>query len=171
MIFAVIFAGILLLLAVFSMRRQWHTLRRLRSDPHVPSDDHSYLRNQAYRRLGIGVLLIGLAGMLCGTYFSGMERRADELGAKKVADDDGEKAPIAQEDKDFLKFYTKYWVSILILLFLIVSLAVVDLWATRRYAWQQLRRIQSEHRAILERDLAMYRQQKMNERMRGTQAE
>ena len=37
---------------------------------------------------------------------------------------------------------------------------------SRRYGWQQYRRIQAENRAILERDLAMHRQQKLNDRMR-----
>jgi hypothetical protein len=168
MVFALIFAAVLLLLAIFSMRRQIFTLKRLRADPHIPSDDRSYLRNQAYRRLVVGVFLIGLAGMLAGAFFSGIERRADEIGKKREVNEEGQKPPVPQEDKDFLRFYSFYWIGVLILLFLIVSLAIVDIWSTRRYAWQQLRRIQSEHRAILERDLAMYRQQRANERMKNT---
>jgi hypothetical protein len=168
MVFALIFAAVLLLLAIFSMRRQILSLKRLRADPHIPSDDRSYLRNQAYRRLVVGVMLVGLAGMLAGAFLSGLERRAEELGQKREAKE-GEKPPMTPEEKDFLRLYSIYWISVLVLLFLIISLAIVDLWATRRYAWQQLRRIQSEHRAILERDLAMYRQQKANERMRNAQ--
>jgi hypothetical protein len=166
MILALFFSTLLLLLAGFSMRRQLAVLRRLRQETLVPSDDRSYLRNQAYRRLVIGVFLLGLAGMLAGSYLSGMERHADEIGQKKEAREDGEKPPA---DKDFIRLYSLYWIGILVLLFLIISLAIVDLWATRRYAWQQLRRIQAEHRAVLERDLALYRQQKANDRMRGSQ--
>lgn len=167
MIFALFFAGILLLLAVYSIRRQFLTLKKLRTDSHIPSDDRSYLRNQAYRRLFTGALLLSLSGMLSGAYLSGMEQRAEDIGQKKPAAGDEEKPPVPEETKDFLRLYSYYWIGTLILLFLIVSLAIVDLWSTRRYAWQQLRRIQSEHRAMLERDLAMYRQQKINERMRG----
>jgi hypothetical protein len=167
MIFALILAGLLLLVAIWSIRRQFTTLKRLRTENNIPSDDRSYLRNQAYRRLINGALLLGLAGMLSGAYLSGMEKQAEEIGKKKEANADGEKPPVAEETKDFLRLYSYYWIGTLILLFLVVSLAIVDLWATRRYAWQQLRRIQAEHRVVLERDLAMYRQQKANERMRG----
>ena len=167
MFFALVFAGILLLLAVFSIRRQVSSLQRLKREIHLPSDDRSYLRNQAYRRLLTGVLLLGLAGLLAGAYLSGMERRADEIGEKRVAaNEEGEKPPVAEEVKDFLRVYSYYWIGILILLFVVISLAIVDLWATRRYAWTQLRRIRTENRTLLERDLALYRQQKINDRMR-----
>jgi len=168
MIVAMIFAGFLLLLALFSIRWQILTLKRLRSEPHMPSDERSYLRNQAYRRLLTSLLIMGLAGMLSGAYLSGLEQRADEIGQKKPANDEGEKPPVRQEDKDFLPVYLIYWGTTLFLIFLVVSLAIVDILATRRYAWAQLRRIQSENRSILERDLALYRQQKANDRMRGT---
>ena len=96
-----------------------------------------------------------------------MERRAEKLGdANRPLDEEGKKQQMAEEDKDFVRFYAIWWIGILILLFLVVSLAIVDIWATRRYAWAQLRRISSEHREVLERDLAMHRQQKLNSRMR-----
>ena len=167
MIFAFFFAIILMLLAVFSIRRQLGNLRRMRSELRLPSDDRYYLRQQAYRRLMTGFLLIGLAGLLAGAYLSGMEQRAAVLGQNRAADENGQKPPAGQEEKDFFRFYSIYWIGVLVLLFLVVSLAVVDLVATRGYAWQQLRRIQSENRAMLERDLAMYRQQQLNQRMRG----
>lgn len=168
MILALFFAAVVLLIAVLSIRKQLDNLKRLKRDTHVPSDDRRYLTNQAYRRIVTGVLLLGLAGMLSGAYFSGMERRAEKLGdEKRGVDEEGHKPRMAQEDKDFVRFYAIWWIGILILIFFVVSLAIVDIWATRRYAWAQLKRISSEHQAVLERDLAMYRQQKMNERMRG----
>ena len=168
MIVALFFAAAVLLIAVLSIRKQLGNLKRLKNDAHVPSDDRKYLTNQAYRRIITGVLLVGLAGMLSGAYFSGMERRAEKLGdEKRPLDEEGKKQQMAEEDKDFVRFYAIWWIGILILIFFVVSLAIVDIWATRRYAWAQLKRISSEHQAVLERDLALYRQQKMNERMRG----
>jgi hypothetical protein len=168
MIFALIFAAVLLLIAVLSIRRQLGNLKRLKRDTHVPSDDRRYLTNQAYRRIVTGCLLLGLAGMLSGAYFSGMERRAEKLGdANRPVDEEGRKPQVPEEDKDFFRFYLVYWIGILVLIFIVVSFAIVDIWATRRYAWAQLKRISSEHREVLERDLAMYRQQKLNDRMRG----
>jgi len=43
-------------------------------------------------------------------------------------------------------------------------IAVADYTATSLYARQQLRRIRNEQRTLLERDLAVYRQQKLNDR-------
>jgi hypothetical protein len=125
-----------------------------------------YIRNQAYRRLLTGVLLLVLAGLLMASSLSGMHRRADELGHNRVAAANGERPPPTQEEKDFLRFYTYYVIVLLLMVFLVISMAIVDIWSTRRYAWQQLRRIQTENRAMLERDLAMHRQQKLNDRMR-----
>ena len=165
-----IFAGILLLLGVFSIRRHVSNLKRLGADVVLPSDERSYQRKQAYRRLVTSVLIIGLGGLLAGAYFSGLEQRAEELVKNRQGNGDGPKPPIPQEDQDFLRIYSIYWISVLFLLFLVLSLAIVDIIATRRYAWQQMRRIQSENRTVLERDLAMYRQQKLNDRMkRGSQ--
>lgn len=168
MFLALVFAIILLLLGVFSIRRQIANLRRLKLNTHIASEDARYLRRQAFRRIVIGGLSLALAGMLAGVYFSGMEDRADRLGQPVVADPDGNKAEPQPADREFVRFYVTYWITILVLIFLLVSLAIVDLWATRRYAWNELRRIQSEHRTVLERDLAMYRQQKLNDRMRRT---
>ena len=166
MVMALIFAGVLLLVAVFSIYWQlqnWQGLRR----PNIPSDERRYRRNQVIMRITNGVLLLGLAGMIAGAFFSGMEQRADELGNKIRDRKEGEeRPPIAPEDKEFLQDYWVYWASVLGLLFVVVTLAIIDLWATRRYAWAQMRRMQGEHRAILERDLAVYRQQKANSRMK-----
>jgi hypothetical protein len=159
-------AAVPLALGIYSIRQQLGNLKRLRSGPLLPSDDRSYLRNQAYRRLFTGALLLGLAALLIGSSVSGMQRRADELGHNRAVAEIGEKPPLTQEDKDFFRFYTLYWISVLLLVFLVISMAIVDIWSTRRYAWQQLRRIQTENRAMLERDLAMHRQQKLNDRMR-----
>jgi hypothetical protein len=169
MILLLFFAGVLLLIAAVSIRWQVRTLRRVRSQPHIPSDDRAYLRKQAYRRIFTGAMLVCLAGLLAGAYLSGMEVQADQHGQNRIDGGNADKQAAAADAKQFLRVYAIYWISILLLLFLVVSLAIVDLWATRRYAWEQLRRIQSENRAMLERDLAMYRQQKINGRMRNVE--
>ncbi len=171
MFFAFFISVILVVLAVFSIRRQYARLIKMSKEPHIPSDDRRYLTRQAYRRIIVGILLVGLAGMLAGTYFFDQEKRAEQLGDhKRELDENGNKLPLPKDDRDFLRFYSFYWMTVLILLFVIISLAMLDIWATRRYAWQQFRRIQAEHRTVLERDLALYRQQKINNRMRGAQS-
>ena len=54
------------------------------------------------------------------------------------------------------------WWTLLVFL----ALAVADYVAVGLYGRQQLRRIQHEQRDLLERDLAVYRQQKLNDRMK-----
>ena len=168
MIFALIVAGILLLIAVYSIRRQLDNLKRLKRDTHVPSDDRRYQTNQARRRIATGCLMIVLAGMLSSVYLTGMDERAIRLGDEnRPVDENGKKQEMSEDDKNFIRFYIGWWIAILLLIFLVLSFAIVDIWSTRRYAWSQIKRISSEHREVLERDLAMYRQQKLNDRMRG----
>jgi len=47
-----------------------------------------------------------------------------------------------------------------------MTVAVVDFWSTYRYARAQLKRIREDQQAMLRRDLEMYKQQKINDRMR-----
>lgn len=170
MVFALIVAGVLLLIAAFSIRRQLDNLKRLKRDAHVASDDRRYQTNQARRRIATGCLMIVLAGMLSSAYLTGMDRRAVQLGNdQRPADEKGNKQEMTPEEKAFVRFYAGWWITILVLIFLVVSLSIVDIWSTRRYAWSQIKRISLEHREVLERDLAMYRQQKLNDRMRGAQ--
>jgi ABC-type Fe3+ transport system permease subunit len=170
MVMALILAAILFLIAVFSLYWQIENLRGLRK-PNIPSNDRRYRRNQAVLRLINGSLLLILAAMISGTFLSGIEQRAAALGSRhdEKPREGEEPAPITEEDKAFLNMYSIYWASVMGLLFIVVSVAIVDLWSTRRYAWAQLRRMRDEHRALLERDLAVYRQQKLNNRIRNAE--
>jgi UDP-N-acetylmuramyl pentapeptide phosphotransferase/UDP-N-acetylglucosamine-1-phosphate transferase len=167
MVFACFIAFILLAMGLYTIRKQLRALARLRSTAHMPSDERAYSRNQAFRRVATSVFLIILAGMLAGAYLAGIEEQAEELGRARVVPDDGPRPPMNDEQKQFARFYGAYWITVLALIFLVITLAMVDIWSTRRYAWRELRRIQAENREMLERDLAMYRQQKINSRMRS----
>ncbi len=164
---AFIISGLLLIFGVFSIYWQIKNLRTLRKK-NIPSDDRRYRRKQAIFRLVNGFLLIVLASMIAGAFLSGMEQRATELGNRHDHRQEGEpRQPPSEEDRQLLRLYYWYWMSLLICLFLVLSIAIVDLCSTRLYGWAQLRRMQGEHRAILERDLAVYRQQKLNDRMKS----
>src|SRR5215213_1347754 len=56
--------------AVVSLRYQYRTWRRLRTGS-LASDDRRYLRGVCQRRSLNAVLLLVLAGMLAGSYFTG----------------------------------------------------------------------------------------------------
>lgn len=169
---ALVLAGLIALFAVLTVRRQFQNLGRLKRESHIPSDEHHFIRKQAWRRILNGGFLLVLAGLLAGTYLSGTERQATELAAKRAkekeqAEATGQRQPdMTEDEKRFVRFWGGLWITILIFVFLTFSVAIVDIWATRRYAWQQLQRMRDDHRTLLERDLAVLRQQKANDRMR-----
>jgi uncharacterized membrane protein YgcG len=165
----------LVVFGVGTAARQRRTIERLREEKYLPSDDRAYLRGQVRRRLATSVLLVILGGMIGGAFLSGMEDRATEIGEQRQkganpADDPGRPADPRQpteEERQFVRFWGGYWIAISILVFVVVCLAIVDFWATRRYWMAQYRLMKEDHQAKLQRDLAVYRQAKDNERLGG----
>jgi len=149
-------------IAVVSLRYQVRNWRRLRSES-LASDDRRYVRGLAQRRTVNAVLLLGLAGMLAGAYLSGGQQELNRIAGLPAQDPPGEQTP---EDREFVKSWAIYWIVFLVLLFFVIVIAAADYTATSLYARQQLRRIRDEQRTLLERDLAVYRQQKLNNRAR-----
>jgi hypothetical protein len=159
---ALFLSALLAGIAVVSLRHQVRTWRRLRTDT-LASDDRRYLRGVAQRRSLNAVLMLALAGMLAGAYLSGGQQEFNRIAGLKDADPPGK--PTA-EDTEFVKSWAIYWIVVLGLLFFVLVLAVADYVAVGLYGRQQYRRIRNEQRDLLERDLAVYRQQKLNDRMR-----
>ena len=175
MVVGLLLAVCLVVFGVGTAARQRRTIKRLREEKYLPSDDRAYLRGQVRRRLTTSVLLVVLGGMIGGAFLSGMEDRATEIGERRQkatnpADDPGRPADPRQpteEERQFVRFWGGYWIAISILVFVVVCLAIVDFWATRRYWMAQYRLMKEDHQAKLQRDLAVYRQAKDNERMGG----
>jgi hypothetical protein len=144
--------------------RQRRTLARLRAERYLPSDDRAYLRGQVRRRVATGAVLVMIGGLIAGYYLSGMDARVDEIAAKER-----KAMPVPEDedraDKDFTRMVAGYWVGILALVFAAGCLAVFDFWATRRYWMAQYRLLKADHEAKLQRDLAVHRQAKENDRM------
>jgi hypothetical protein len=148
--------------ALVSLRYQYRTWRRLRTES-LASDDRRYLRGVCQRRTLNAVLLLALAGMLAGSYFTGGLDELRRIGHLNQQDPPAEPTP---EDKEMVRSQAIYWIVVLVLLFVVIMVAIADYTATSLYGRQQLRRIQHEQRDLLERDLAVYRQQKLNDRIR-----
>ena len=159
---ALFLSGLLAAIAVVSLRYQWRNWQRLRTES-LASDDRRYLRGLFRRRTVNAVLLLALTGMLVGAYASGGMQELVRIGGLKDQDPPGQRTP---EDDEFVKSSIIYLIVGLALLFVIIVVALADYAATSLYGRQQLRRIQHEHRALLERDLAVIRQQKLTERNR-----
>ncbi len=144
--------------------RQRRTVARLRAERYLPSDDRAYLRGQVRRRVATGAVLVMIGALIAGYYLSGMDGQVDEIAAKErkgaAIPEDEDRA-----DKDFTRLVAAYWVGILGLVFVAGCLAVFDFWATRRYWMAQYRLLKADHEAKLQRDLAVHRQAKENDRM------
>lgn len=161
MVAAIFLSLVLAGIAVVSLRYQVRNWRRLRTEA-MASDDRRYLRGLCQRRTVNAILLLTLAGMLSGAYFGGQDE-VNRILQLRHQEPPGEPTP---EDREFIKWWAIYWMAVLALLFVVIAIAIADYAATSLYGRQQLRRIQNEQRTLLERDLAVYRQQKLNERAR-----
>jgi hypothetical protein len=112
--------------------------------------------------------------MIAGYYLSGMDAEMDRIGekTKRVAGGEGPPAADAKpeptpEERQFARRVGWYWIGVLGLVFVVGCLAILDFWATRIYWMARYREMKADHEAKLQRDLAVYRQQKLNDRMKG----
>jgi hypothetical protein len=172
-----LFAGFLIVLGLGTAIRQWRTVSRFYEERFLPEGDRVYLRGQVRRRLILGVVLVAVGGMIAGYYLSGMDAEMDRIGEKKKAEraaqaegqppaEDAKPEP-TPEERQFAKMVGWYWIGVLLLVGVVGCLAVLDFWATRVYWMARYREMKAEHEAKLQRDLAVYRQQRLNDRMKG----
>jgi hypothetical protein len=163
-VIALLLAVPLLVLGTLSAMWQLRGLRSLKSRSHVPKDEFDYLRRRHRRRFVNGVIIAIIGAMIAGAYLSGMEARADrgraafEQAEGEAAE--GDKPPPTPEEKRFFRFWSTYWIVVLVLAFALIMSASTDAWATRRYGMKIYREMRDEHRARLARDLAVFKQQK-----------
>jgi len=154
-------------LILFGSITGWFQIRArqiLAARTHVPSDELQYLGKRYRRRLITGALLVFIGVLIGAAFLSGMERRADNLGGVKREPAADGKPIIPEEDKQFVRFWGGYWIVVLILVFVVLGMASADAWATRRYWLLQYQQIREDHQTKLRRDLAVFRQQKEQNR-------
>jgi len=154
--------AVLLLVAGYYTRIQIRTLRRTTPEFEMLPDERRFLRSQAWRRLINSGLMIVLAGLLVTSYALRLQERADELGERraKIRQAQGAAGQMNPQDKLFTRIYGAFWITCLLILGAILALAALDLLATRRYALRALRQIQTDRRAMLQRQLERYRQER-----------
>ena len=158
-----------ILVGVLAALRQKRALSAIADEQFLADEDRRYRRGQARRRLATSGLLVVIGGMIGGYYLSGMDARMDAIAAgnKIAAPQEGEPDPQAEADKRFTKLVGFYWIGVMGLVFVAVCLAVFDFWATRKYWMARYKELKADHDTKLQRDLAVYRQQKLNERVPG----
>lgn len=162
MALGLIIAGLLVVLGTGAGSRQLRTMRRVQAEPFMPDVDRRYFRGQGRRRLVASGLLVTIGVLIAFYYLSGMDARMDELGQKR---DEGR--PLSDTDREFMRLVLVYWIGVILLLGAVLSVAVFDVWATRVYWLARYREIKADHNTKLQRDLAVYRQQKLNDRVKG----
>jgi len=164
-----ILAASLVLVGALTAQRQRRALRAMAEEQFLADEDRRYRRGQALRRMATSALLVVVGGMIGGYYLSGMDARMDAIPKpnKNGAPPEGEPNPQAEADKQFAKLVGFYWIGIMGLVFVAVCLAVFDFWATRKYWMARYKELKADHDAKLQRDLAVFRQQKLNERVPG----
>lgn len=161
--FGAVLVVVLLFVAVLYVVRQILALRRLRQTEEMPLEEHAYLQSRARRRLFTSLLLFVLGGMLL------VDLLFLEVPAQQLADQrdrsqqEGEPPPLNEEQRSFARLYGWFFVLFLLVLMVVVFLAAMDYWATRRYALRQHRKIIDDRRAMIERELLRLRQQRNGE--------
>lgn len=142
--------------AAFLAVQQFRARAALPGD--LSADDAAYFRAQFVRRLVGCALLLAVAGMIAGAYVGGLEARAEKLGDEfRGAGGDRVATP---EQRQFQRLYATYWIVVLLLLFAVVMVAALDLYAIRRYGARHLQQIRDDRRAMLEREIANVRRER-----------
>ncbi len=160
-------AGLMVLVGGYYLFTASRTLRRTTPAFEMLPDERRFLRRQAWRRIFNSVLMLLLAVQLVGAYLGGLPERADEIGRQReqaaAAAPDGKKPDLDPEQKQFVRFFSGFFIAFLLLLGAVVMMAGLDLMATRRYALFKLRQIQTDRRAMIQRQLDKWHEERVRD--------
>jgi ABC-type Fe3+ transport system permease subunit len=158
-VFGTLLVVVLLALAGYYAWRQVQTLRGLRDSLESPPEERRYLRRRAWRRLFGCALMVALALMLGGMMLF-LEQPVNELADfVEAARERGEDANLSNDQRLLRTLYALWNITLLLTLLAILITAAIDMFATRRFGLGQLRRIQADRRAMIERQVARLRQE------------
>ncbi len=160
MVFGAVLVVVLLFVAILYIVRQILSFRHLRGTEEMPHEEHAYLSRRTRRRLFTSMLLLLLGGMLL------VDLLFLEVPAQQIAEQqdrlqqEGDAPPLNEEQRSFARVYGWFFVLFLVVLMVVVFMAALDYWATRRYGLRQHRKIVDDRRAMIERELSRLRQQR-----------
>jgi uncharacterized membrane protein len=157
-IFGIVLVVMLLFLGGYYSWRQVRNLRALKLLQLTSPADRQHAYRQARRRLVSSALMLVFAGMLIGSFFleGEMHRQSEHA---KAANARGEEPVFTDEERDFQRAYTIYWIVSLLIFFAIVVLAAVDVFAIRRIGNRLRQQLRDERRAMIAEQLAVIRGQ------------
>jgi hypothetical protein len=152
---------VLLLVAGTYAWKSIQTLRRTTQFHEMLPDERQFQRRMAWRRLVNSALMILLAAMIAMPFTAGMHQKITDLGERREQERREDRlAPLSPEERDLGRFYVAYWIVALLLLGVVVGVAGLDLMATRLYGVRKLLQIQTERRAMIERQLRNLRKER-----------
>jgi hypothetical protein len=157
-VIGVLLAAALVALALYVGWRQVVSLRQLRGQDALPDEERRYERRKAWRRLVSCGLMLVMAGLFASLQF--YVAPMQELAEERQGLDAEQAPPLTPEQKRFIRVYTGAWIALLLILMVVLALAAVDLWATRRYGLRQYRKISEDRRAMIQRQANRLRQQR-----------
>ena len=146
-------AVLLVAIALYYGWRQLQSIRAMSRDVNVTFEERMYLVRQAIRRISISVLLLIIASFLVTWFF------LDHSGMPPEDFAQGDR-PMTNSEKDAVRFVGLYWISALLVVFVIIVLAVFDLWATARFGYERRKRLEEARQAALAAELAQLRQRR-----------
>jgi hypothetical protein len=153
--------AVLLILALLGMSlwfawRQVQTLRWMRTQPQMMTEDRRYYRGQVYRRFVCCGLTFALGCLLIGMLAFGVMDELDKLSAlgDQARKEGGQ---LTDEQKDFLRFSFNYVIVILLVLFTLLVVVFMDVVAIRRFGMRHRKRIRDDRKAMLMRQLPLLR--------------
>jgi len=150
---SVLAAGLVALAGYYAWRQK-NTLQSLRTNAFDWSaEDRDFLRRQARRRLWCSALMVLFAALLVGWFFV--------ESAKPPRQEDQERPTPEQEAYAWQA--ALYVTAALVVLFAIVTLAVLDVGAISRFAHRKQRQLEADRRMILEEHLARLRRDRNGE--------
>jgi type II secretory pathway component PulL len=151
---AIIVTGVIGLAGYFAWQQR-RVLRRLKEIENLHPEDQRYQRLHAGRVLICCVLMIVVAGMVGGWYAFGLDAEASQLS--KQAADQADNQRLDPDQQRSLTFITFYWIVAILLVLGMIYVALMDIWAVRRFGLRQTRQLQADRRAMLERQIALTR--------------
>jgi hypothetical protein len=157
LIYGGILVAVLLGLAGYYGFRQVRLLRGLRQPDERSLEEREFTRRQAWRRLVSSALMVLLAGLLAGSAaFTPTVPHLTTSDAAATATGD-EPRPDSDEQRYAKIAYNSYWIVFLLVLLAILVMAGLDVVAIQRYGRKQLLQIQTDRRAMIEKEVARLR--------------
>lgn len=151
---AVLVIGVIGLAGYFAWQQR-RALRRLQQMDNLHPEERHYQRLHAGRVFICCIMMILVAGMVGGWYAFGLDNEAARLSQQAAGQAENEHLDPSQQRS--LTFITFYWIVAILLVLGMIYVALMDIWAVRRFGLRQTRQLQADRRAMLERQIALMR--------------